>query len=133
MFRYSKQVFGNWLLPVTIWLFGSGYTLNLRVWDVKWPSSPWSGSWVMTLSITNLWCCLQQSNCFTYSSQSNLLWTHQTHRNWLPFSWREDSKWHTENFVCLISHQVINLLIKPLFPAQFSFLLGKMGVHKLTN
>ena len=48
LFRYSEQVFGNWLLPVTIWLFGSGYTLCLRVWGVKWPSRPWSGSWGVT-------------------------------------------------------------------------------------
>ena len=51
LFRYSKQVFGNWLLPVTIWLFGSGYTLNIRVWGVKWLSRPWNGSWGVTSTI----------------------------------------------------------------------------------
>ena len=48
MFRYSEQVFGNWYHLVTIWLFGSDYTLSLRVWGVKWPSRPWSGSWGVT-------------------------------------------------------------------------------------
>ena len=45
LFRYCEQVFSNWLHPVTIWLFGSDYTLSLLDWGVKWPSHPWSGSW----------------------------------------------------------------------------------------
>ena len=49
LFRYSEQIFSNWLLPVTSWLFGSGYTLSPRVWGVKWLSHPWSGSWGVTL------------------------------------------------------------------------------------
>ena len=53
MFRYFEQVFGNWLFLVTIWLFGSGYTLSLRVWGVKWPSRPWSGSWGVTTPIAS--------------------------------------------------------------------------------
>ena len=60
LFRYSEQIFGNWLFPITIWLFGSGYTLSLRVWGVKWPSCPWSGSWGVTewyqsQSLTSVW------------------------------------------------------------------------------
>ena len=29
-------------------MFGSSYTISLRVWSVKWPSRPWSGSWGVT-------------------------------------------------------------------------------------